>query len=157
VIGIYLPVIESAYKECPHGQFGAQGLFQLLPGTAARYGVARDDMCNVEKITSAAAQYIADRMAELGEDSGSITLVLLSYSRGEEWVRDVLRQLRSTDNYERNFWALLANSETLDGSFSKADAGYVPSFFAAAIIGENPQSFGLKTPPLSTLAKDSRR
>ena len=157
VIGIYLPVIESAYKECPHGQFGAQGLFQLLPGTAARYGVARDDMCNVEKITSAAAQYIADRMAELGEDSGSITLVLLSYSRGEEWVRDVLRQLRSTDNYERNFWALLANSETLDGSFSKADAGYVPSFLAAAIIGENPQSFGLKTPPLSTLAKDSRR
>jgi hypothetical protein len=28
---------------------------------------------------------------------------------------------------------------------------YVPSFFAAAIIGENPQAFGLQTKPLSTV------
>jgi serine/threonine protein kinase len=157
VIGIYLPVIESGYKECAESPNGAKGLYQLLPSTAENYGVARKDMCNVEKLTPAAAHYIADRMAELGEDSGSITLVLLSYSSGEDWVRNVLRQLRGTENYERNFWALVANRKTLDGSFSKENAGYVPSFFAAAIIGENPQSFGLQTPPLSTLATDSRR
>jgi len=153
VIGIYLPVIESGYRECAESPNGAKGLYQLLPSTAANYGVARKDMCDVEKITPAAAHFIADRMAELGEDSGSITLVLLSYSSGEDWVRDVLRQLRGTENYERNFWALVANRATLDGSFS--NAGYVPSFFAAAIIGENPQVFGLQTPPLSTLANKS--
>lgn len=156
VIGLYLPVIESAYRECAEGNLGAKGLFQLMPQTAQNYGVARADMCNEEKMTPAAAHYIADRMAELGEDSESVTLVLLSYNRGENWVRDTLRQLRGTENYERNFWTLLANREALGDAFSRETAGYVPSFFAAAIIGENPQPFGLQTPPLSTLAQDLR-
>jgi soluble lytic murein transglycosylase-like protein len=152
VIGIYLPVIESAYRECYVSELGATGLFQFMPQTAAHYGVERRDMCNAEKMTPAAAHFFADRMAELGEDSDSVTLVLLSYNRGEEWVRNSLRQLRGTENYERNFWTLLANKRTLDEMFRDESAGYVPSFFAAAIIGENPEAFGLHTPPLTTLA-----
>ena len=155
IIGIYLPVIESAYRPCIESSFGAKGLFQFLPATAESYGVARQDMCDAEKMTPAAAHYIADRMAELGEDSESLTLVLLSYNTGDGWVRDSLRQLRGTKNYERNFWTLLANREILDDSFQNESAGYVPSFFAAAIIGENPQAFGLQTPPLSTLADEN--
>jgi serine/threonine protein kinase len=159
VIGIYLPVIESAYRECPTSELGGKGLFQFLPGTAKHYGVGPDEMCNVEKMSDAAAHYIADRMAELGEDSGSVTLVLLSFNRGEEWVRNTLRRLRGTQNYERNFWTLLANNQTLDESFNKETAGYVPNFFAAAIIGENPAAFGLQTPPLTSLSSttDERR
>jgi hypothetical protein len=91
-------------------------------------------------------------MAELGEDSQSVTLVLVSYNRGVGWVFESLRQLRSTENYERNFWTLLANREKLDEGFRGETAGYVPSFFAAAIIGENPEVFGLPGPALSTLA-----
>jgi membrane-bound lytic murein transglycosylase MltF len=127
-------------------------LFQFLPQTARQYGVAREEMCDAEKMTPAAAHYIADRMAELGDDSESMTLVLLSYNRGPEWVRDTLRQLRETDNYERNFWTLFAHRDQLDELFRKENAGYVPKFFAAAIIGENPRAFELGTPPLSTLA-----
>ena len=152
IIGIYLPVIESAYRNCYESNVGAKGLFQFMPQTAESYGVARQDMCDVEKMTPAAAHYIADRMAELGEDSESVTLVLLSYNRGPEWVRNTLRELRGTENYERNFWTLLANRETLDDIFSNENAGYVPRFFAVAIIGENPQTFGLQMLPLSTLA-----
>ena len=152
IIGIYLPMIELAYRDCFESQFGAKGLFQFTVGTAQVYGVARNEMCDADKMTPAAAQYIADLMAELGEDSESLTLVLLSYNRGAEWVRDTLRQLRGTENYERNFWTLLANRETLDDGFRDESAGYVPSFFAAAIIGENPETFGLPTPPLSSLA-----
>ena len=152
IIGIYLPVIESGYRSCYESGFGAKGLYQFMPQTAQNYGVSRRDMCDVEKMTPAAAHYIADRMAELGEDSESVTLVLLSYNRGAEWVRDTLRQLRGTENYERNFWTLLANTETLDEIFRNENAGYVPSFFAAAIVGENPEAFGLPIPPLSSLA-----
>ncbi|HEU4509422.1 MAG TPA: protein kinase [Pyrinomonadaceae bacterium] len=154
IIGIYLPVIESAYQHCAGSDLGAKGLFQLMPQTARNYGVARGDMCDEEKMTPAAAQYVADHMAELGEDAQSVTLVLLSYNRGSQWVRDTLRQLRGTENYERNFWTLLANKEKLDEAFRKETAGYVPSFFAAAIVGENPETFGLSTPPLSTLVAD---
>jgi len=152
IIGIYLPVIESGYRPCSAGNFGAKGLYQFLPSTARIYGVSRQEMCDAEKMTPAAAHYIADHMAELGEDAQSVTLVLLSYNRGAGWVRDSLRQVRGAENYARNFWTLLANRETLDESFRKETAGYVPSFFAAAIIGENPEVFGLHIPPLSTLA-----
>jgi serine/threonine protein kinase len=153
IIGIYLPVIESGYRSCYESEGGARGLFQFMPLTAERYGVGRRDMCDVEKMSTAAAHYFADRMAELGEDSESLTLVLLSFNRGAESVRDSLRQLRGTENYERNFWTLLANSQTLGAVVNDENAGYVPNFFAAAIIGENPEAFGLKTLPLSSLAK----
>ncbi len=154
VLGIYLPMIESEYKPCYENQIGATGLFQFLPSTAKIYGVAREDMCDVEKMTPAAAHYIADRMAELGEDSETMTLVLLSYNQGPGWVADTLRQLRETDNYQRNFWTIYANRDKLSENFRR-EAGYVPAFFAAAIVGENPTNFGLSTPALSSLAKDS--
>lgn len=153
VVGIYLPMVESDYRPCYENQIGARGLFQFLPPTAARYGVKYSEMCDVDKTAPAAAHYLADRMAELGDDSQSMTLVLLSYNRGDEAVRDALRQLRETDpNYERNFWTLFANRQKLDAGFQRESSDYVPNFFAAAIIGENPGTFDLHTPPLSTLA-----
>ena len=154
VVGIYLAMFESAYQPCAENDWGAKGMFQFLPQTAEQYGVARGDMCDVNKMAPAAAHYIADRMAELGDDSQSMTLVLLSYNRGAEPVRDALRMLRETDrNYERNFWTLFANRDKLDETFRKESANYVPGFFAVAIIGENPEVFELGTPPLSSLAK----
>jgi len=151
IIGIYLPVIESAYRDCYENEMGAKGLFQFIPQTAKHYGVARDEMCDPQKMTPAAAHYIADLMAELGEDSESVTLVLVSYNRGSESVRDSLRHLRGTVNYERNFWTLYAHRSEMDDTFRNESAYYVPNFFAAAIIGENPQTFGLQQPPLSSL------
>jgi serine/threonine protein kinase len=154
VVGVYLPMIESAYRPCYENEIGAKGLFQFLPSTAERYGVSRAEMCDVQKMAPAAAHYIADRMAELGDDAQSMTLVLLSYNRGEDAVRGSLRRLRETDaNYERNFWTLFANRSKLDETFQRESAWYVPQFFAAAIIGENPDAFDLQMPALSSFAK----
>ena len=154
VVGIYLPMIESAYRPCFENEIGAKGLFQFLPATAAHYGLSRAEMCDVSKNAPAAAHYIADRMAELGDDAQSMTLVLVSYNRGDEAVREALRRLRETDaNYERNFWTLFANRDKLDEGFRRESAGYVPEFFAAAIVGENPEVFDLQMPPLSSFAK----
>jgi soluble lytic murein transglycosylase-like protein len=156
IIGIYLPVIESAYRNCYRNSIGATGLYQFLPQTAEQYGIPREEMCDVEKMTPAAAHYIADRMAELGEDSQSVTLVLLSYNTGPEWVRNTLRELRGTENYERNFWTLFAHRDQLGESFQNESAAYVPNFFAAAIIGENPQVFELPMPALSETVSSER-
>jgi serine/threonine protein kinase len=155
VIGIYLPMLESAYTPCYENSIGAKGLFQFLPQTAQIYGVARDEMCDVNKMAPAAAHYIADRMAELGDDSQSMTLVLLSYTQGTNAVLDGLRRLRETDtNFERNYWTLFTNRDKLDDSFRQS-AGYVPGFFAVAIMGENPEAFEIDMPPLSSLASDA--
>ena len=153
IIGLYLPMIESAYQPCAESSRGARGLFQFLPETARNYGVSREEMCDVEKMAPAAAAYIADHMVDLGDDAESMTLVLLSYNRGATSVRNELRELRATDDYQRNFWTLFAHRDKLDESFRRESAGYVVSFFAAAIIGENPETFDLQMPALSTFAK----
>ncbi len=153
IIGLYLAMVESAYHPCSESSLGAKGLYQFLPETARQYGVSQSEMCDVDKMTPAAAAYIADHMAELGDDAESMTLVLLSYNRGAGWVRSTLRELRQTKDYQRNFWTLLANRDKLDEGFRRESAGYVPNFFAAAIIGENPAAFGINLPPLSTFAK----
>ena len=152
-IGIYLPIIESAYRQCFVSPLGAKGMFQFMPQTARIYGVAENQMCDDDKMTPAAARYIADMMAELGEDAQSMTLVLLSYNQGGGAVRDTLRDLRGAENFRRDFWTLFAHRNELDSSFRDEGARYVPSFFAAAIIGENPQAFELEMPPLSSLAE----
>jgi serine/threonine protein kinase len=152
IIGIYLPVIESAYRPCNESRYGAKGLFQFLPQTAKHYGVSDEEMCDAEKMTPAAAHYMADHMAELGDDAESMTLVLLSYNTGASWVRNTLRELRDAGDYERNFWTLFAHRDELGNNFREEGARYVPNFFAAAIIGENPHTFGLSLAPLSSLA-----
>jgi serine/threonine protein kinase/soluble lytic murein transglycosylase-like protein len=155
IIGIYLPMIESAYRPCYENSFGSKGLFQFMPQTAKDYGVSREEMCDVEKMTPAAAHYLADHMAELGDDAESMSLVLLSYTTGATFVRTALRELRDAPDYQRNFWTLYAHRDLLGNNFKDEGAWYVPNFFAAAIIGENPETFGLKTAPLSTLAQRS--
>jgi hypothetical protein len=92
-------------------------------------------------------------MSEFGSDSASVTLVLLSYDLGDEAVRTNLRQLLAIGNRERSFWALANNEEKLDEGFRENGIKYVPSFFAAAIIGENPQAFDLQMQPLSSYAE----
>jgi membrane-bound lytic murein transglycosylase D len=152
IIGIYLPMVESSYQPCFENGYGSKGLFQFLPQTAKLYGVAHEEMCDADKMAPAAAHYIADHMAELGDDAESMTLVLLSYNHGAQWVRATLRELRDADDYQRNFWTLFAHRAQLDESFRNEGAHYVPNFFAAAIVGENPERFGLPTPALSTVA-----
>lgn len=151
IVGIYLPMIESEYRPCLVSRLGAKGMFQFLPQTAKNYGVLPAEMCDPEKTTPAAARYIADYMAELGDDAESMTLVVLSYNRGGTGVRNALRQLRDVEGYERNFWTLFAHRDQLDKAFRVENAYYVPRFFAAAIVGENPRIFELDTPPLTTL------
>ena len=60
-------------------------------------------------------------------------------------------------NQDRSFWTLVANKSSLEGGagkqFNAENIKYVPKFFATAIIGENPQDFGVNLQPLSTYTK----
>ncbi|PYS63089.1 MAG: hypothetical protein DMF76_07465, partial [Acidobacteria bacterium] len=46
--------------------------------------------------------------------------------------------------------ALTEHHDKLDPTFQSENVYYVPRFFAAAIVGENPKAFGLQTQPLSS-------
>jgi len=77
-------------------------------------------------------------------------LALLGYNRGTQQTARDLKALVNDQNRRCSICALTAASSQLDPTFQNEKVYYVPRFFAAAIIGENPQAFGLQSQPLSS-------
>jgi soluble lytic murein transglycosylase-like protein len=76
-------VAESNYNPNAVSPKGAQGLMQLLPDTARRYGVMRKEIREPEKNIKAGAQYLADLMQMF---DGDVRLALAGYNAGENSV-----------------------------------------------------------------------
>lgn len=151
VVGLYIAMIETEYHNIQSENFaGAAGLFQFIAPTARLYGVEPSERTNIEKMAPAAARYMSDRIAEFGSDSMSVALAIAGYNRSPDSVRRDLRDVLPSGNKERSFWTLVANSDRLDHWFQNENVKYVPKFFAAAIVGENPEAFGLEMRKLST-------
>ncbi|HVF87358.1 MAG TPA: FHA domain-containing protein [Pyrinomonadaceae bacterium] len=154
VIGLYIPFIETEYTNITSDNFaGAAGLFQFLGSTAEYYGVPSAQRTDVEKMAPAAAKYFRDNIMSFGDDSMSVALAIAGYNRNPESVkRDLRNVLNAAGNQEkeRSFWTLIVNKGKLDEYFQRENVNYVPRFFAAAILGENPRDFGIEMRKLST-------
>ena len=150
-VGVYLPVIETEYRNITTENFaGAAGLFQFIGPTATGYGVHPSERTNIDKMAPAAARYINDRLAEFGPDAIGVGLSIAGYNRSPDSVRRDLHDVIDSKNKDRDFWILVKNKSKLDHWFQKENINYVPRFFAAAIIGENPWNFGLKMRQLTS-------
>lgn len=150
VLGLYIPVIESEYHKCLPSPAKALGLFQFIGPTAEYYGVPADKRCDEKLMAPAAARYMKDRIREFGTGPMSVALSIAGYNRSPDSVRRDLQDVVDSKSNERSFWTLLARKEELDHWFQNENVKYVPKFFAAAIVGENPASFGLRIRKLST-------
>jgi len=152
IVGLYLVVVETEYNNIKTNNFaGAAGLFQFLGGTAEAYGVPSSERTNMEKMPFAAAAYLSDRVQEFGVGPMSVALAIAGYNRNPQSVRRDLHDIVNSENKERSFWNLVVNSDKLDHWFQNENIKYVPKYFGAAIVGENPQVFGLDMQqPLST-------
>jgi hypothetical protein len=154
LIGLYLPLIESEYINISSpNSMGAVGMFQFVPQTGANYGLSAEDLLNVDKSADAAARYIGDGLNTFSTDRMKEALALLAYNRGGTAVERDIAALVNDQNRGCSICALTEQRDKLDKTFRNESVYYVPSFFAAAIIGENPQAFGLSTPALSSLEK----
>jgi hypothetical protein len=124
-------------------------MFQFLPKTGEKYGLTESDLLDVPKSADAAARYIADATRKFEKDPMKEALAILSYNRG---VNNVEHDLATfvTSRTQCSICALTDQRYKLDATFQQENVYYVPRFFAAAIIGENPQAFGLQTQPLSS-------
>jgi len=90
---------ESAYDHKAVSSAGAQGLMQLMPGTAARYGVS-DSFNPVENVRGGAA-YLRDLLDLFDQD---LPLALAGYNAGENAVLKYGRRIPpydETQNYVR--------------------------------------------------------
>ena len=165
-IGLYLAMIESEHCVCLQSPTGPLGMFQFTFATAKNFfdpntGVIKgakppvgDDRCKPEPAAHASAKYMDFLVARYGTGPDSVPLAIASYNSGEGGLdRNLEAGLKTAKNKERNFWTLLLEADKLSDQFRKENRKYVPKFFAAAIIGENPPLFGVSLPPLSSFTK----
>lgn len=158
-IGLYLAMIESEHCVCLQSPTKPLGMFQFTTATAKNYGLnARlssttenpDDRCIPKLAAVAAAKYMKYLTGRYGTGPSSVPLAIGSYNSGEGGLSKNLRiALESNKSLPRDFWTMIANGEKLSKQFQSENFKYVPKFFAAAIIGENPRDFGLRLQPLS--------
>jgi len=77
-------------------------------------------------------------------------LAVLAYNRGAQKTTRELKLLLNEQNKQCSICALTADRSKRDEAFGSEGVFYIPLFLAAAIIGENPQVFGLQNQPLSS-------
>ena len=151
LIALYLPLIESEYVNIESPNFmGAIGMFQFLPKTGERYGLSPQDLLDVNKSADAAARYIIDSLETFKDDPMKEALALLAYNRGANSTARDLKLIINDQNKQCSICALSAQRSKLDDTFRSESVFYVPRFLAAAIVGENPEVFGLQMRPLSS-------
>ena len=143
----YVAWQESGFDPLAESAARAKGMWQFMDFRAREFGMrvdpkrGVDDRTDVLKSTRGAARYLANLLAEFGEDS--FMLAIASYNKGENGMRRVLHEIAQQPGGfrkdKRDFWHLYRlkklPQETLE---------YVPQILAAAIIGNNPKKYGLE-------------
>lgn len=162
-IGLYLAMIESEHCVCLQSPTGPLGMFQFTKSTGELHGLKvfkgaspsnPDQRCEPEPAARAAASYMKALTGRYGTGPASVPLAIGSYNSGEGGLSSNLQKaLDSNQGLPRDFWTLIANGDKLSKQFQAENFKYVPKFFAAAIIGENPQDFGLNLQPVSTYSR----
>jgi pSer/pThr/pTyr-binding forkhead associated (FHA) protein len=162
-IGLYLAMIESEHCVCLQSPTGPLGMFQFTQATGKAHGLDTkpgaspsnpDERCQPDASARAAASYMKSLLGRYGTGPASVPLAIGSYNSGEGGLSsNLVKALESDGGLPRDFWTLIANGDKLSKQFQSENFKYVPKFFAAAIIGEFPQDFGLKLQPLSTYSK----
>ncbi len=92
---------ESAYDPRAKSRAGAVGLMQLMPGTAARYGVSEQGRWDPEQNLKAGARYLRDLLKTFKFD---LRLALAAYNAGENAVKKYGNNIPpylETQNYVR--------------------------------------------------------
>ncbi|MBI4540046.1 MAG: lytic transglycosylase domain-containing protein [Gemmatimonadetes bacterium] len=139
---VYLAMIESGFLPGAYSVAEASGLWQMMDGTARRYGlrvdVYVDERRDPVRATDAALAYLED----LYRQFGSWYLAAAAYNAGEARVARALRGGRAgTASQDRDvFWEIMEGlpPETRE---------YVPMMIAAMILAKNPERYGFEFEP----------
>lgn len=135
-LGLSVAFVESEYNACLTSSLGAKGVFQFLPATAERFGLAADDLCDAEKSAVAAARFLRGLRTQFGASGRGALLAVLAYNQGEGAVGTQFPG-------DADVWAVLARTPDAEGT------RYLARVLAAMIVGDNPEAFGLGGRPLS--------
>ena len=132
-----LPIVESAYDPFAYSHGRAAGLWQMIPGTAKRFGIKQnwwyDGRRDVVDSTRAALDYL-EYLYKF--NNGDWLNAIASYNSGEGNVRRAVRRNTSA-NKPIDFWNLKLPKET---------SMYVPKLLALVEIVADPAKYNLTLP-----------
>ena len=152
LMGLYLCMIETEFTNVKTENFAdAGGLFFIISPSAAGYGLKLEERFQPDRAADFAALYLKDRFKQFDQYSMKEVLAIVGYNRSPTRVEKDLKLVLNESNKNCSICALTENAAKLDEYFRNETIKYAPKFFAAAIVGENSQAFGLETKPLSTL------
>jgi soluble lytic murein transglycosylase-like protein len=146
LVGIYLPLMESEYRNELVSSAGSSGMFQFMEQTALRFGLTSEERNDPAKAADAAARYLSELQERF---AGDLWLSLLAYNQGEIAVERLLDAVREARGAACSICLLTEKKAFLGKHFQGEGAAYTPALIAAAIIGEHPQDFGVEMRPLS--------
>ncbi len=135
-----LPVVESAFNPYAYSPGRAAGLWQFIPASGALMGLKQnwwqDQRRDVAASTSAALDYLQKLNAMF---AGDWLLTIAAYNTGEGAVQRAIEKNRRL-GLPTTFWALQLPKET---------RVYVPRLLAIRTLLMDPESHGLRLPPIA--------
>ena len=132
---MWLAQAESVWKPNALSRAAAKGIWQFIPSTGTRYGLAQttwiDDRSQPEKSTRAAARYLRwlhDHFA------GDWLLAMAAYNSGENRVDSAIARCGYAD-----FWELYKR-----GLLPQETRNYVPCILSIIVISKNQKRYGFE-------------
>jgi membrane-bound lytic murein transglycosylase D len=139
-----LPIVESAYDPFAYSHGRAAGLWQMIPGTARRFGVKQnwwyDGRRDIVDSTRAALDYL-EYLHKLND--GDWLNAIASYNSGEGNVLRAVRRNKAAGK-PIEFWDLSVPKET---------SAYVPKLLALVDIVRDPAKYDLTLPAVADEAQ----
>lgn len=134
-----LPIIESAYDPFAYSAAGASGLWQMMPATAADFGLKQngwyDGRRDVVASTNAALDYLVYLQNFF---NGNWLFVVAAYHTGQGTVLSAIKKNAALGE-STNFWSLPLGQQTQI---------YIPKLLALAEMMSHPEKYPLNLPPI---------
>lgn len=129
-----LPVVESAFQPTAYSRARAAGLWQFIPGTGRRFGLAQNNLYDGRRDVVASTEAALDYLSQLHEQfGGDWLLAFAAYNWGERNVERAVAN-NAAAGKPTDFFSLKVPKET---------QRYVPRLLGLAKVVKNPQQFGL--------------
>lgn len=134
-----LPIVESAYDPFAYSHGRAAGLWQIIPGTATRFGIKQNWWYDGRRDVLDSTRGALDYLVYLHKfNKGDWELAVASYNSGEGNVRKAVRR-NTARSKPTDFWNL---------SLSRETSSYVPKLLALAELVRDPQAYGITLPTI---------
>jgi membrane-bound lytic murein transglycosylase D len=135
---VYLAVIESGMNPLAVSRRRAVGLWQFMPATGRRYGLAVDAWVDERRDPWRATDAAIRMLSELNDRFGSLYLAAAAYDAGPGKIQRGLKRYDFGPTQGNDLYFALADERFL----RRETRDYVPKLIAAAIIAKEPEKWG---------------